>query len=542
MRVTRRGLLAGGSAVAGLGAMPGMASAAAKAGGRAAGKGARYVRHDVASAEGQRMLEGYAKAVGHMLSLPADHPHNWFRNAFVHFMDCPHGNWWFYVWHRGFVGFVEQTVRHYSGMDDFAFPYWDWTENPALPQAMFKGPLTPVADAFAPYTRDLPTFTAFIQPALKSYWSKLNKAQQVQQGLRGNKTFDDLWNGVTGNNGSDPGDQAFAATARARYPTANNAALPQYLADMCDPAAIALGLAPKLFNAGNKTDSFTSSRTASHNAMPGQQGMFFSLLEGNPHNKIHNYIGGAFDSPDSWGDGPFGNMTNNLSPVDPIFFLHHSNMDRLWWEWEGKQRQAGLPTLPTDPTELAQFKSDPFLFFWRADGTPVLDGKAGDYIDPARFDYRYEAPVGQRLMAQIAALATMEARSLPAPRLLASAPTAGAVDALGDWPLGFSAQQLYALITFDRPTDRNSPREFVVLLNAPDDVKTAPPGSPYYAGSVAFFGAPMPGMTHRSTFIVPLPPSLVTKAGGRLELRLAPPSRRPDTPAPIIQALEIRGA
>lgn len=538
MRVTRRGLLAGGTALAGLGIMPGVASAAVKA----AGKGARYVRYDVASPDGQRMLEGYAKAIAHMLSLPADHPHNWFRNAFVHFMDCPHGNWWFYVWHRGYVGFVEQTVRKYSGMDDFAFPYWDWTENPALPQPMFKGPLTPVADAFAPYAKDLPTFTAFIQPALKTYWSKLNKAQQVQQGLRGNKSFDDLWNGVTGNNGTDTSDQAFAATARARYPTAGNAALPQYLADMCDPKSIAQGLAPKLFTAGNKLDSFTSSKTASHNAMPGQEGMFFSILEGDPHNKIHNYIGGAFDSPDSWGDGPFGNMTNNLSPVDPIFFLHHSNMDRLWWLWEDKQRKAGLPTLPTDKTELAQFKSDPFLFFWRADGTPVLDGKAGDYIDPARFDYRYEAPVGQQLVAQVAALATPEVAARAAPRLLASAPDAKAVDALAAWPLGAGATQLYALITFDRPTARNSPREYAVLLNAPDDVKTAPPGSPYYAGSVTFFGAPMPGMTHRTTFIVPLPPALVAKAGGRLDLRLAPPSHRPDAPSPVIQALEIRGA
>jgi tyrosinase len=42
-----------------------------------------------------------------MLNLPADHPQNWFRNAFVHLMDCPHGNWWFYVWHRGYLGYFE---------------------------------------------------------------------------------------------------------------------------------------------------------------------------------------------------------------------------------------------------------------------------------------------------------------------------------------------------------------------------------------------------------------------------------------------------
>ena len=57
------------------------------------------------------MLASYAKGVEAMLKLPADHPQNWFRNAFVHLMDCPHGNWWFYVWHRGYVGYFEHGIR-----------------------------------------------------------------------------------------------------------------------------------------------------------------------------------------------------------------------------------------------------------------------------------------------------------------------------------------------------------------------------------------------------------------------------------------------
>jgi tyrosinase len=67
-------------------------------------------------------LASYAKGVEAMLKLPADHPHNWFRNAFVHLMDCPHGNWWFYVWHRGYLGYFEQTIRSLSGDADFALP------------------------------------------------------------------------------------------------------------------------------------------------------------------------------------------------------------------------------------------------------------------------------------------------------------------------------------------------------------------------------------------------------------------------------------
>lgn len=34
----------------------------------------------------------------------------------------------------------------------------------------------------------------------------------------------------------------------------------------------------------------------------------------------------------------------NGSPGDPIFFLHHANVDRLWWQWQ----QANLSARLTD--------------------------------------------------------------------------------------------------------------------------------------------------------------------------------------------------
>src|SRR5215813_9084513 len=88
----------------------------------------KYTRYNATSAEGKRMLASYAKGIQVMLGLPAKHPHNWFRNAFVHFMDCPHGNWWFYVWHRGYVGLFEQTIRKLSNDPVFTMPFWDWSE------------------------------------------------------------------------------------------------------------------------------------------------------------------------------------------------------------------------------------------------------------------------------------------------------------------------------------------------------------------------------------------------------------------------------
>ena len=54
-------------------------------------------------------------------------------------------------------------------------------------------------------------------------------------------------------------------------------------------------------------------------------------LEGTAHNLVHNYIGGFMPSPGS--------------PRDPIFFMHHGNIDRIWWWWNtslGNQNTAGM--------------------------------------------------------------------------------------------------------------------------------------------------------------------------------------------------------
>lgn len=48
------------------------------------------------------------------------------------------------------------------------------------------------------------------------------------------------------------------------------------------------------------------------------------------HNRVHVWVGGSM--------GPMS------SPNDPIFFLHHCNVDRLWAQW-----QAANPTVPFIP-------------------------------------------------------------------------------------------------------------------------------------------------------------------------------------------------
>ena len=54
---------------------------------------------------------------------------------------------------------------------------------------------------------------------------------------------------------------------------------------------------------------------------------FTSLLQG-IHNSVHVWVGGSMGSVPT-------------APADPIFWMHHCNIDRLWWVWQTTAGNAG---------------------------------------------------------------------------------------------------------------------------------------------------------------------------------------------------------
>lgn len=545
MRYTRRDFLAS-TASASLASLiaPGAWASGAAPTGKAVQ--ARYHRCNVTSPEGQRMLKSYARGIEAMLKLPASDPRNWFRNAFVHLMDCPHGNWWFYVWHRGYVGYFEQTIRTLSGDPQFAMPYWDWTELPRIPPAMFDGVLSPTDSASAPYTRNLAVFTRFMRPALQRYWESLDAGQRGQLKLRGYLTADDVWNDVTGYSATEKtgisGNAAYAITCGARYLWRENPGFDDKTRSAVSPDTIHAGLSPVEFYNADVSRSFTSSRTASHVVQP-DGATKFSVLEGFPHNKVHNCIGGvgAVDP------GPYGNMTNFLSPLDPIFYLHHANMDRLWDVWTQLQYQRGKPIMPVDVEQRRQFMNEPFRFFVNAQGDFVGESPASAFFSTTAFDYDYVYPGRNDLLktaAQPAAAGAM--------RLVRGTRSDGAVrvaipdEAVRAHLASAGPRQLIAEVTLERPRGLNNTREFDVLINAPAGTTSVEADSPYYAGTVSFFGPSMPGMdhSHPTTFAVPLPQKLgalqalnAADGGARtLEIRLVASSGQAPQVIPVLDA------
>ena len=72
---------------------------------------------------------------------------------------------------------------------------------------------------------------------------------------------------------------------------------------------------------------------------------FVRALENGPHNRVHGWAGGS------------GGTMNDIrvSPADPIFWLHHGEVDRIWHRWQelpangGKKSPVVGPDAILDP-------------------------------------------------------------------------------------------------------------------------------------------------------------------------------------------------
>lgn len=126
---------------------------------------------------------------------------------------------------------------------------------------------------------------------------------------------------------------------------------------------------------------------------------FSYVLEQDPHGAVHGLIGGDM------GFVP-------TSARDPIFWLHHANVDRLWTAW----MRSGSRVLPAANSQWAK-KS------WKFDAQGHWTEEAGPLLDSeASLHYRYddETPPAATLAAASALVATATSR----PRKVIEAPAA----------------------------------------------------------------------------------------------------------------------
>ena len=72
-----------------------------------------------------------------MQALPNSNQQNWTNQALIHFNKCSHGNWFLLPWHRAYLLYFERICQKLTGDAKFAIPYWNWTDNPAVPDIFY---------------------------------------------------------------------------------------------------------------------------------------------------------------------------------------------------------------------------------------------------------------------------------------------------------------------------------------------------------------------------------------------------------------------
>ncbi|KAH6991259.1 monooxygenase [Ilyonectria sp. MPI-CAGE-AT-0026] len=90
-----------------------------------------------------------------------------------------------------------------------------------------------------------------------------------------------------------------------------------------------------------------------------------SMLEGLPHAQVHSVI--------------FGDMGPATSPNEPLFFLHHANIDRAWAKWQGRNatRLADYTGFQDPDRSIPASITDTMPVMALADTEPVVK----DYMD-----------------------------------------------------------------------------------------------------------------------------------------------------------------
>ena len=229
-------------------------------------------------------------------------------------------------------------------------------------------------------------------------------------------------------------------------------------------------------------------------------------LESAPHDAIHGQIGGR--------NGWMSRVT--LAARDPIFWLHHANIDRLWKRW----LDLGNNNPGHEPAEEVWW-SHPFTFFDEGGVQVTMTARAS--IDTlGQLGYRYEddpPPIPAiRFARDIGAMRAESAAEEQPPEVIVG--TSAQPVELGDEPVTVSipmqptaATELVAALqpaagAEAGPAERDATRTVQgrVLLHLTDITFDEPPGvtydvyldlpegeepsyhSPYFIGTLAFFG------------------------------------------------------
>jgi len=224
--------------------------------------------------------------------------------------------------------------------------------------------------------------------------------------------------------------------------------------------------------------------------VPVHSGSGFGAIESQPHNVVHTAIGGNV-----------GWMSYvDCAARDPIFWLHHANIDRLWQVWLNQGGGRQNPISPSNP-----WTQTPYTFFDVGGAEVTLT--ACEILNMAtQLDYVYEGVPVENVTLCASAVGAVAGE--PAAPQEVEAPTTVAEAAQKDVSLGAASTRLKVTVPAEAaqrmaaavpegPTHYHLVIEgirlvhpgayYEVYVNLPEDQEPDTEGE-YFVGTIAIFG------------------------------------------------------
>lgn len=242
---------------------------------------------------------------------------------------CQHGSWYFLPWHRGYLLALEARLRQdiidQGGPATWALPYWDYFGD--------NGKQNKIPPAFL--AKQLPDKSPNPLYVIMRY----------------------------GPNGD------------------GDIFIPTKLSDPTIPDEDAVDQNTALAESQFTIDSEVEFGFGGPKTIFEHGGQHHGMLESNPHDFVHGYVGMYPDVKTR--NQKYGLMGNpNTAALDPIFYVHHANIDRLWASWSEvgnlNPSESGWLNGPSKSFVMPDLSGNPWTY------TPK------DMVSPESLGYKYQ--------------------------------------------------------------------------------------------------------------------------------------------------------